>query len=130
MSYQLIKTAINYFSQGYTVGGVAKRLGIPVKQARQLQNIYWQQEMIATAIEKQGHPEITEYYAEELQKRRRESVERFLKRMRSKVSEEFSGPNDPRVWQRVARVLDYFPSAQQILVFPPGGKRVVSWVPA
>lgn len=130
MNYQMIKAAINCFSQGYTVNGVARRLRIPVKRARQLRNIYWQQEMIAVAVEKQGHSEITQYYAEELERRRRDFVERFVKRMRSKASEEFSGPDDPRVWQRVARVLDYFPGAQQILVFPPGGKRVVSWTPA
>jgi hypothetical protein len=127
MDYRMIKTAINCFSQGYTVDKVAKRLGIPVKRARQLQSIYWQQEMIAAAVEKQTHPEITEYYAQELQRERRAKVERVVKRMRSKITKEFTSPDDPRVWERVQIVLGYIPSANKILLFPPGGKRVVEW---
>ncbi len=127
MNYQTIRSALQCFYQGYGVNSVAKRLRIPVKRARQLQHIYWQHEEISERAEIRNDPEITRYYTEELVHERCAIVDQFLEKMRSLITREFSSPDDRRVWQRVAIVLDYMPNAKQILVFPPGGVRVVNW---
>ena len=127
MKYQTIRSALQCFYQGYSVNGVARRFRIPVKQARQLQHIYWQQEEIADRVVKRNDPEITRYYKEELAHERCATVERFLETMRSTINREFSSPDDRRVWQKVSVVLGFIPEVKQVLVFPPGGIRVVHW---
>src|SRR3989338_8237723 len=120
-----LECSFNLFRNGYHVAEVAYKLGITLKEARQLKIIYIQNEEIFEKIQR-SNPEITDYYEKEMEKQEREEIAEQL--IKTAKEQRKNGLDYSDIENRRELILGQVPDALEIFFLGSNGGFLARWV--